>query len=46
LDAQRWIEDLHALIAEMSSHDANLAWAVSERRRNLPALVAKTEARL
>lgn len=41
-----WLEDLHALIEAMSSHYANLDYAVRDRGMDLAALRARTEARL
>ncbi len=41
-----WSEDFRQLINEMSSHYANLEWAVEERRMNLPALRQETEEKL
>src|SRR5437762_125141 len=40
---EAWLADFHQLIEEMSSHYANLEWAVQQRRMNLPALREKTE---
>jgi hypothetical protein len=41
--ADRWLADFHQLIAEMSSHYANLDSAINDRRIDLPDLSRKTE---
>jgi hypothetical protein len=41
-----WIEDFHQIQVEMSSHYANLEWAVETRRMDLPQLRKDTEAKL
>jgi hypothetical protein len=41
-----WLEDFHQLLREMSSHYANLDWAIEERRMDLPKLRVDTEAAL
>ncbi len=45
-DPKPWIEDLHQIISEMSSHYANLESAVNDRRMDLPHLRLDTEAKL
>jgi hypothetical protein len=45
-DAAAWREDLGALVGELASHYANLGWAVSERKMDLPGLLARTDALL
>jgi Peptidase family S41 len=45
-DAAAWVGDFQVLLRELSSHYANLEWAANERRMDLPALRARTEARL
>lgn len=42
-DREKWLADFHQLLQEMSSHYANLEWAVTDRHMNLPALRAETE---
>ncbi|HEX8814831.1 MAG TPA: hypothetical protein VF753_04960, partial [Terriglobales bacterium] len=42
-DPHSWIEDFHQLLHEMSTHYANLEWAVNDRRMDLPDLRRKTE---
>jgi hypothetical protein len=42
-DRERWASDFQQLIEELSSHYANLEWAVSERRVDLVALKSETE---
>src|SRR5690348_2024923 len=43
LNQARWLEDFQQLLQEMSSHYANLEWAVNERRMDLPQLREETE---
>lgn len=45
-DAAPWLGDLDLLVRELASHYANLEWAAFERKMDLPALTAKTQARL
>src|SRR5579872_6890941 len=45
-DTSPWVEDFHQLLQEMTSHYANLEWAVKERRMDLPNLRTQTEAEL
>ncbi|HKS76781.1 MAG TPA: S41 family peptidase [Terriglobales bacterium] len=45
-DRQPWLDDFHQLLSEMSSHYANLDWAVEERRMDLPHLREQTEDKL
>ena len=46
LDPQPWLEDFHQVLSEMSSHYANLEWAIQDRRMDLPRLRLETEAKL
>ena len=45
-DPKPWLDDFHQILAEMSSHDANLEWAVEGRQMDLPRLRQDTEAKL
>src|SRR5690242_14839855 len=45
-DPSPWRKDFHQLLGEISSHYANLEWAVNDRRMDLPKLRAETEASL
>lgn len=45
-DSADWLADFTQLRAEMSSHYANLQWAVDARGLDLPALTARTERQL
>ncbi len=45
-DRSLWLADFQQLINEMSSHYANLEWAVSSRHMNLAELRSHTEARI
>jgi hypothetical protein len=45
-ERQRWLTDFRQLIGEMSSHYANLEWAVNERHMDLARLRSETEARI
>jgi len=45
-DPAPWVEDFHQLLREMSSHYANLEWAIQERHMDLPQLRQQTEAKL
>jgi len=45
-DPKPWLEDFHQVLSEMSSHYANLEWAVEDRRMDLPRLRLDTEAKL
>jgi len=40
-----WLEDFHQLLRQMSSHYANLDWAIEERRMDLPKLRLKPKLR-
>ena len=42
-DTAGWLRDFAQLKSAMSAHYANLEWAVSARRMDLPALVLRTE---
>jgi hypothetical protein len=42
-DREKWLADFHQLLDEMSSHYANLEWAVSDRHMDLPTLRVQTE---
>ena len=46
LDPKPWLEDFHQVLSEISSHYANLEWAVEDRRMDLPRLRLDTEAKL
>jgi hypothetical protein len=41
-----WLQDFHQLVAEMSSHYADLEWATTYRHMDLPALRADTEEKI
>ena len=45
-DATPWLQDFQQLLGEMSSHYANLDWAVEGRRMDLPRLREQTELKL
>lgn len=45
-DSKPWLEDFHQILSEMSSHYANLEWAVTSRRMNLPRLRLNAETKL
>jgi peptidase S41-like protein len=45
-DPKPWLEDFGQLRSEMSSHYANLEYAVKDRRMDLPALRRETEEKL
>lgn len=45
-DPKPWVEDFHQVLSEMSSHYANLEWAVEERRMDLPRWRGETEGKL
>jgi hypothetical protein len=45
-DPKPWLEDFHQALSEMSSHYANLEWAIEDRRMDLQRLRLDTEARL
>ena len=45
-DRKPWLEDFHQVLSEMSSHYANLEWAVEDRRMDLQRLRLDTEAKL
>jgi hypothetical protein len=45
-DSKPWLEDFHQILSEMSSHYANLEWAVEDRKMDLPRLRLDTEAKL
>jgi hypothetical protein len=45
-DSKAWLEDFHQVLSEMSAHYANLEWAVTDRRMNLPRLRLDTETKL
>jgi hypothetical protein len=45
-DRAKWFQDFDQLLTEMSTHYANLEWAVQERRMDLPALREETEKNL
>jgi hypothetical protein len=45
-DPNPWLEDFHQVLSEMSTHYANLEWAVEDRRMDLPHLRQDTEAQL
>jgi Peptidase family S41 len=44
--SEPWLEDFHQLLQEMSSHYANLEWALVDRGMDLPGLRTKTEGEL
>jgi len=41
--ADKWLDDFHQILDEMSSHYANLDAAIQDRRMDLPALRKRTE---
>jgi len=45
-DPKPWIEDFQQILAEMSSHYADMEWAVENRKMDLPRLRRDTEAKL
>ena len=45
-DRDRWLVDFQQLIGEMSSHYANLEWAVTARHMDLAALRSATESKI
>jgi len=45
-DPKPWIEDFQQILAEMSSHYADLEWAVENRKMDLPRLRRDTKAQL
>jgi len=45
-DPAPWLEDFQQLLSELSSHYANLDWAIEERRMDLPHLREQTEIKL
>jgi hypothetical protein len=45
-DAKPWLEDFHQILAEMSSHYANLEYAVEDRKMDLPRLRLEAESKL
>ena len=45
-DSAPWLEDLEALTGELSSHYANLDYAITVRRMNLAALKQRAETRI
>src|SRR4030081_497197 len=45
-DPKPWLDDFHQVMSEMSSHYANLEWAIEDRRMDLPRLRVETEAKL
>jgi len=45
-DPKPWLDDFHQVLSEMSSHYANLEWAVEDRRMDLPRLRLDAEAKL
>src|SRR5215471_1854291 len=45
-DPKPWLEDFHQILSEMSSHYANLDWAVADRKMDLHLLRLDTEAKL
>jgi hypothetical protein len=45
-DPKPWLDDFHQIVSEMSSHYANLEWAIEDRRMDLPRLRQETEAKL
>ncbi len=42
-DREKWLADFYQLLEEMSSHYANLEWAVTDRHMDLPSLRVDTE---
>jgi peptidase S41-like protein len=45
-DPKPWLEDFQQILAAMSSHYADLEWAVEDRKMDLPGLRRDTEAKL
>lgn len=45
-NTEPWLQDFRQLLAEISSHYANLEWVANERRIDLPKLKNRTEERL
>ena len=45
-DPKPWLEDFHQILDEMSSHYANLDWALDGRKMDLPRLRSETEGKL
>lgn len=45
-DREKWLADFRQLLDEMSSHYANLEWAVTDRHMDLPALRLETEKKI
>lgn len=45
-DPAPWLEDFQQLLSELSSHYANLDWAIEDRRMDLPRLREQTERKL
>jgi peptidase S41-like protein len=45
-DREKWLADFRQLLDEMSSHYANLEWAVNDRRMDLPSLRLETEKKI
>jgi hypothetical protein len=45
-DPKPWLEDFHQILDEMSSHYANLEWALDGRKMDLPRLRSETEGKL
>jgi hypothetical protein len=45
-DSKLWLDDFHQILAETSSHYANLEWAIEDRKMDLPRLRQETEAKL
>jgi Peptidase family S41 len=43
---EKWLDDFHQLLDEMSSHYANLEFAITSRRMDLPKLKQETERRI
>jgi len=43
LSTDKWLEDFHQILDEMSSHYANLDSAINDRRIDLPGLKKRTE---
>ena len=45
-DREKWLADFRQLLDEMSSHYANLEWAVNDRHMDLPDLRVETEKKI
>ncbi len=45
-DPKPWLEDFHQVLSEISSHYANLEWAVEDRKMDLQRLRLDTEVKL